>query len=267
MSSDTYMIERPVVRSQDDKKLKIILAAIIIILSVQLIWLLGMSPRMPLAKISIYGASGFDEALILVIAGIDSNSSYMSINAVKAEEALLELPAVHSAQVIKRFPNRIELYIESRRPAAMTFISNGIETMPVLIDRNGTIFCIGKENITNNETLPLISGLVLDDIYPGMKLPRIYDALFTRLEILRQQAPELLATISEIKINHNQYDGFDLTLFPVHRNVRVRVSDDITEETIRYMLLMLDVLSATSASIGEIDFRTGTASYKEAFSG
>jgi len=222
---------------------------------------------MPFAKISIYGASGIDEAVILALAGIDGNSSYMSVNAVKAEEALLSLPAVYSAQVIKRFPNRIELHIESRRPAAMTFISNGVETMPVLIDRNGTIFSIGKENFTNKDKLPLISGLVLEGVYPGMKLPRIYSSLFMRLETLRHQSPELLATISEIKINHNQYDGFDLTLFPVHRNVRVRVSDDITEETIRYMLLMLDVLSATSAGIGEIDFRTGTASYKEAFSG
>ena len=267
MSSDIFMMERPHVRSQDDKKLKIILAVIIIILSVQMIWLLGMSPRMPFAKINIYGASGIEEAVILTLAGIDSTSSYMSVNAVKAEEALLGLPAVHSAQVVKRFPNRIELHIESRQPAAMTFISDGVQTMPVFIDRNGTIFNIGKENIVNKETLPIISGLVLDGVYPGMKLPRMYHSLFMRLETLRQQAPELLATISEIKINHNQYDGFDLTLFPVHREVRVRVSDDITEETIRYMLLMLDVLSATSVHIGEIDFRTGTATYKEAFSG
>jgi cell division protein FtsQ len=51
--------------------------------------------------------------------------------------------------------------------------------------------------------------------------------------------------------------------------VRVRVSEDITEETIRYMFLMIDVLSAKNANIDEIDFRTGTATYKikEAHSG
>ena len=118
-----------------------------------------------------------------------------------------------------------------------------------------------------DETLPVISGLVLEGVYPGMKLPRMYNMLFARLETLSRTAPELMATISEIRINHRNYDGYDLTLYPAHKGVRVRVNEDITEETLKYVLLMLDVLSAKSQSIEEIDFRTGTASYKEAHSG
>jgi cell division protein FtsQ len=95
----------------------------------------------------------------------------------------------------------------------------------------------------------------------------MYSTLFERLETLNKNAPELLAIISEIRINHRTYDGYDLTLYPAHKGVRVRVNEDITEETLRYMLLMMDVLSAKSQSIEEIDFRTGTASYKEAYSG
>ena len=254
------------VHSTGDRKLKIILSVITIVLGVELIWLFGISPCMPLSKIIVLGIPGIDENAVLALAGIGKQSSYMTINVKSAEEALLALPMVRSARVVKRFPNRVEVHLESRRAAAMAFVARGERIYPALIDGEGMVFNVGKEGFMD-ETLPVISGLVLEGVYPGMKLPRMYNALFARLETLTRDAPELLATISEIKINHRNYDGYDLTLYPAHRGVRVRVSEDISEQTLRYMLLMLDVLSGKSPHIEEIDFRTGTASYKEAYSG
>ena len=250
-----------------EKKLKFILAVIAVVLGAELIWLFGISPCMPLSKIGVFGISGIDENAVLALAGIGKHTSYMTVNVKSAEEALLALPMVGVARVIKRFPNRIEIHLESRRAAAMAFVVHGDRVFPAMIDGEGMIFNVGKEGFLSDETLPVISGLVLEGVYPGMKLPRMYNTLFARLENLTLTAPELLATISEIKINHRNYDGYDLTLYPAHKGVRVRVSDDITEETLRYMLLMLDVLSGKSPHIEEIDFRTGTASYKEAYSG
>ena len=250
-----------------DKKLKTILAIIAVVLGVELVWLFGISPCMPLSKITISGIPGIDEKTVLALAGIGKHSTYMTINAKSSEEALLALPMVRAARVIKRFPNRVELHLESRRAAAMAFVASGEGMFPAFIDGEGMIFNVGKDGFVKDETLPVISGLVLEGVYPGMKLPRMYNTLFARLENLTLTAPELLATISEIRINHRNYDGYDLTLYPAHKGVRVRVSEDITEETLRYMLLMLDVLSAKSHNIREIDFRTGTASYQEAYSG
>jgi cell division protein FtsQ len=193
----------------------------------------------------------------------------MTINALASEQALLALPVVRSARVVKRFPNRVELILEARRPAALAFVDGGGRTFPALIDGDGMVFSVGREGFQSDEALPVISGLALEGVFPGMKLPRIYSSLFLNLETLARDAPELLATISEIRINQKNYDGYDLILYPVHRGVRVRVGQDINEETLRYMLLMLDVLSEKSPGIEEIDFRTGTASYtiKEAYSG
>ncbi|MCL1928457.1 MAG: FtsQ-type POTRA domain-containing protein [Treponema sp.] len=258
---------RPRYHSTEYKKLKFILAVITIILGVELVWLFGVSPCMPLSKITILGIQGIDEEAVLALAGIGKHSSYMTINAKSAEEALLALPMIRSARVVKRFPNRVELHLESRRAAAMAFVTHGGKIFPALIDGEGIIINVGKEGFLNGETLPVISGLVLEGVYPGMKLPRMYNTLFARLDNLTRTVPELLATVSEIRINHRNYDGYDLTLYPAHKGVRVRVSQDITEETLRYMLLMLDVLSEKSGNIREIDFRTGTASYKEAYSG
>jgi cell division protein FtsQ len=250
-------------------KLKKILIFIGIVLGIELIWLFGVSPCMPLAGVTVSGIEGIDEKAVLALAGIGGNSSYMSVNAPAVEQALLSLPFIRSVHVVKHFPNRVDVILESRRAAAIAFITAGGGTYPALIGGDGMLISIGKESFTAEDTLPVISGLALDGIFPGMKLPRIYNALFARLETLSRNAPELLAAISEIKINHKNYDGFDLILYPAHLGVRVRVSEDITEETIRYMFLMLDVLSAKNANIEEIDFRTGTASYKikEAHSG
>jgi cell division protein FtsQ len=250
-------------------KLKKILMFIAVVLGIELIWLFGISPCMPLSAVAISGIEGIDENAVLTLAGIGSHSSYMSVNSQAVEQALLSLPFVRSVHVVKHFPNRVDIILESRRPAAITFIETGGGTYPALIGGDGMLISVGRESFVTEETLPVVSGLVLDGIFPGMKLPRIYNALFARLETLSRNAPELLAAVSEIKINHKNYDGFDLILYPAHRGVRVRVGEEITEETIRYMFLMLDVLSAKNANIEEIDFRTGTASYKikEAHSG
>jgi cell division protein FtsQ len=252
-----------------DKMLKRILTLVFVVLGVELIWLFGVSPCMPLSRVTVSGIPGIDEAAVLALAGIERYSSYMTVNITAAEQALLAMPTVRSAQVIKHFPNRIEIRLESRQVVAVVLLEKGGEVFPALIGGDGILFYTGGEGLTNEKSLPVISGLPLEGVYSGMKLPWIYNSLFGQLETLAQKTPELMAAISEIRINNKNYDGYDLTLYPAHGGVRVKLSGSINEETIRYMFLMLDVLSAKSESIKEIDFRTGTASYivKEAHSG
>ncbi|MDR0599956.1 MAG: FtsQ-type POTRA domain-containing protein [Treponema sp.] len=252
-----------------DKKLKRLLAVLAVVLGAELVWLFGISPCMPLSRVEISGIPGIDRGAVLALAGIGSHSSYMTVNAPAAERALRELPVVRAARVVKLFPNRVRIILEKRRAAAMTFVEAGERIFPALIDGDGMIISLGREGFQRDERLPVISGLALEGVSPGMRLPRIYGPLFSRLETLARDAPELLSTISEINIKQKNYGGFDLTLFPAHRGIRVKINEDINEETLRYMLLMLDVLSASPRPVEELDFRTGTASYrmKEARSG
>jgi cell division protein FtsQ len=223
---------------------------------------------MPLSRFEVKGIPNADKAAVLAAAGIGEHSSFMTVNREISEAALSLLPMVKSAQVIKHFPSGIEIILEPRRAAAILFLENGERISPALIDGNGMIFSIGREGF-RDDVLPVVSGLVLDKAYSGMKLPRMYRGLFRQLEILAAESPHLLLTVSEIRINQKNYDGFDLTLFPIHVPVKVRTGPELDEETLRYILLALDVLSVRAAEIEEVDFRTGTASYtlKEAHSG
>jgi cell division protein FtsQ len=96
----------------------------------------------------------------------------------------------------------------------------------------------------------------------------MFGSFFAALEHLHDTAPELLAVLSEIRINRKAYDGFDLILYPSHNPVKVRVSE-LNEDMLRYMMLVIDVFFSKDIPVEEIDFRTSTASYtvKEASSG
>lgn len=246
-----------------EKPLKRILIACSILLAGELLWLFVISPCMPLSAVDVKGFDGISRIAVLEQAGIDSRSSFMSVNVVAAEEALSALPAVESARVIKHFPDSIEIVITNRVPVAAGTADMGGRTLPVFFDKDGVLFQIGQGGgAAVNPSLPVISGLVFENIAPGLRLPEFLLPLFNELHTLRVDAPELLSTISEIQINKKKYDAYELTLYPVYNPARIRIGQRMTEDKLRYMLLLLDVLNEKGVALDELDFRTGTASYK-----
>jgi cell division protein FtsQ len=257
--------EKPV-RSSIDRRLKWLLIALAIALAGELIWVLGITPCMPFSVIEINGIPELDRGEVLAQAGIGLHSSYMTVDTRGAELALNALYQVESARVTKQFPDTLRITLEGRKALAMALVPvNGV-IEPVLFDKYGVVFQIGSEGAesgVNIGALPIISGLVFADISLGMKLPAIFQRFFSDLAALNSSAPELLGTISEIQVRRRAYDGFELTLFPVHYPARIRVGNEITADTIRYMLLLIDALKKQGVMPEEIDFRTGTASYKK----
>jgi cell division protein FtsQ len=246
-----------------EKPLKRILIACSILLAGELLWLFVINPCMPLSVVDIKGFDGIGRTAVLEQAGIDSRSSFMSVNAAAAEKALSALPMVESAKVIKHFPDSVEIVITNRIPVAAGSADLGGRTVPVLFDKDGVLFQIGQNGgVAVNTALPVISGLVFENIAPGLRLPDFLLPLFKDLHTLRADAPELLSTISEIQINKKTYDAYELTLYPVYNQAKIRMGQRITEDKLRYMLLLLDVLNEKGVVLDELDFRTGTASYK-----
>ena len=145
---------------------------------------------------------------------------------------------------------------------ASAFVNLDGRTVPVLFDSQGVIYQIGggkKDEFLSN-ALPVISGMEIENPFPGMRLPVLFIPLFEEIEKMRISAPELLATVSEIRINQKPFDSFDLILYPIHKKMRVRLSE-LNEDILRYTLLMIDVLSSNESGIESFDFRSGIASY------
>jgi len=255
-SADTV----PANTSRLEKPLKVLIAIAILCLCGKLIWLMGITPFRPFTRVDITGYSGVGMNLVLETAGITSSLSYFTANAAAMETALMNLGVFESVRVFKHFPSRLQVILDDRRPVAQALASVNGRTVPVLIDRQGVIFGIGDFSPSLAGMLPVISGITIEDPFPGMRLPGLFVPLFAELDNIMISAPELLGAISELRVNRRLFDAFDLTLYPVHRRIRVRL-DELNEATLRYTLLMVDVLAAREPEIMTIDFRSGIASY------
>jgi cell division protein FtsQ len=221
---------------------------------------------MPFSRIDIStGVSdgGMDREAVLAGGGISAGSSFISLNTRETERALRALPAVGDAKVFKHFPDKLEIILEGRRAAAVSLANLDGVPAPVLYDKKGVIFQVGFKNEEESRkagSLPVVSGLVIEQPFPGMRLPAMFHPFLESLEKIELSSPELLDAVSEIRINRKSFDGFDLILYPVNNRISVRLSE-LNEELLRYTLLMVDVLATDGRGIKTIDFRSGIASY------
>ena len=268
MAAD-YVLPDSVPSTRFERSLKAFITVSVLFLAGVLIWLLGIAPFRSFSEIDVSAYDGMSKEEILAKAGITNDSSYFSTNTQAAEKALMGLVCFESVRVFKHFPDRLQIVIEGRRAVASALASLDGKAVPVLFDSQGIIFQVGSDEKDSSlpSMLPLISGLVIEDPFPGMKLPAIFIPLFKELEKIEISAPELLAAVSELRICPRSFDGFDLILYPVHKRVKVHLSE-VNEDLLRYTLLMVDILASKEPGIESLDFRSGIASYvpKEASS-
>jgi cell division protein FtsQ len=259
--SEDVLPAGPAVSGRFEKGLKRLIIIAAVILGAECIWLFVVSPCMPLSTVEVNTFPGFDRAQVLALAGIGEGASFVSVDAGAAERALEGYHLVASARVIKRFPDRVRIYLEPRRAVALSLAAVSGRILPVYFDREGVIFKIGNGDGRAPANLPIISGLVFEQPVPGTRLPAVFGPLLTELEKIETVSPELLGAVSEIRINRKPFDGFDLILYPLHNPVRVRLEHTINEDTLRYVMLLLDVFGSNNSNPEEIDFRSGVASY------
>jgi len=243
-----------------EKGIKRLLIIAAFIFAAQLIWLFGISPFIPFSTIDVHGIEGLNRSEILAISGVNESSSYISTNVKDIQKTLSSHVLVESSVVIKRFPDRLSVFLFPREAAAVTIANTGSGQAPMYIDRQGVFFKIGsvREKPLPSE-LPALSGIENPKL--NMKLPDSLVPLVENLYQMSSASPELLSAISEIRIERKAWDGYDLVLFPVHSSIRVRVENNLSEEVLRYMLLILNVFEDNNQKPEEIDFRSGMGSY------
>jgi len=254
--------ERTKLPGKIEKGLKRLLIIASVIFIAQLIWLFGISPFIPFSTIEVHSFSGLSREQVLSIAGIDDSSSFASTAAALVKEKLSNNVLVESAVIMKRFPDKLSIFLYPREAAALALTTVNSKQVPMYIDRYGVFFKIGN-NAADKADIPVLSGIESPMI--NMRLPASLVPLVANLSDISSSSPELLSAISEIRIERKTWDGFELVLFPVHSSIRVRVENNLTEDTLRYMLLMLNVFESSvvdSQKPQEIDFRSGMGSYK-----
>jgi len=242
-----------------DKGLKRLLVIAGIIFAAQIIWLFGISPFIPFSTIEVEKIAGLERHDILRAAGIDDTSSFISTNVNEVQAKLSSLLLVESAIVIKRFPDKLSIFLKPRQAAAVALANTDNGQMVLYIDRQGVFFKTGEAGLLE-AGLPILSGF--ENPVLNMRLPQTLVPLVESLCELSSSSPELLAAISEIRIERKVWEGFELVLYPVHSSIKVRMENKISEDDLRYMLLMLSLFDESSQNPAEIDFRSGMGSYR-----
>jgi len=265
MTDYSYTVsENPCPSAKSSKKiekgLKRILVIAGVIFTAEIIWLFGISPFIPFSNIEVHGFDGFDRAQILAQAGINERSSFFSTSVKEVKERVSANVLVESAIVMKRFPDKLSIFLSPREAAAVTLTTIGEKQIPICVDRNGVFFKFAQGDSYEAQNLPILSGI--ENPMINMRLPSGLISLVESLSLISSSSPELLSAISEIRIERKAWDGFDLVLFPVHSSIKVRLENNLTEDTLRYMFLMLNVFESAFPSPEEIDFRSGMGSYK-----
>jgi len=225
-----------------------------------LIWILCISPCMVPIKAEVKSFPGLSKAEVLNIAGLNSGPAYISVNATEVEWLLSRYHLVESAKVVKRFPDRISIFLEPRKAVAVILAGINGRIMPVYFDRYGVAFKTGDgTGEAPLSSLPVISGIFPENqpLRLGMRLSSAYLPFFARIGAISDEDPKIWQAISEIGIVKKNNDVFDIILFPVHDSIRLRMSSDITKDNIYYALLMSDVCHRMDNAPSEIDVRSG----------
>jgi len=260
-ASDT-VVEKKKSAQKIEKGLKRLLIIAAVILSGELIWLFGISPFIPFSSVEVHGIAGLTREQILYLCGINDSSSYFSTNANVVKEKISSNILVESAVVIKHFPDKLSIFLNPRQPVAVALANINSRQVMIYVDRQGVFYKIEDGESPENTGVPVISGLDIENLRLNMHLPPALVPLVKSLGEISTSSPELLSAISEIKIEKKEWDGYDLVLFPVHSDIKVRVENNLTEDILRYMLLMLNVFETDIQRPKEIDFRSGMGSYK-----
>jgi cell division protein FtsQ len=243
-----------------EKGLKRLLVVAAVILTLELIWLFGVSPFFPFSTVEVNGFSDLTRNQILSLAGIDENSSYFSTNVNVIREKVASHILVESAVVMKHFPDKLSIFITARQAAALSLAFYNSKQAMMYIDRNGVFYKIETGALREKNDIPVISGI--ENAQLNMRLPSALVPLMKNLYEISVSSPELLSAISEIRIERKAWDGYDLVLFPVHSSIRVRIENNLTEDTLKFILLMLNIFETDVQRPQEIDFRSGMGSYK-----
>jgi len=249
-------------RSEDWKPfaMKILIGFLVVFMLAELAFYMVVIPATSTIRLTVSGAPsvGYDE--LCSMAGLSGTEKWIHFNTAAVASRIASNPLFETVTVEKKFPDRVIISVTERVPVAVSLGMVKGRSVPLEIDAKGVAFRIGR--LPAKSALPLLTGLTFENPIAGMRLDSRLKPLLSQLGQIGSQNPALLALVSEIKIDEKSYGGYDLVVYPVHTPIRVRTDKALNEDSLQYMMLVLDVVKDLDLSIDEIDIRAGTVAYR-----
>jgi len=252
---------------RDQRDLRRLFTAIItllaFLLAAEIAYHLLIAPYLVVNKITIQAESDFPytNEELLSIAGVHGDAYFFDVKPKLISARLERVPVIKSVEVSKQFPHGLDIAITERDPLAALTLLDAEGMVPAYVDAEGVIF---RSKGVDFMDLPIISGIDVPAYKDGMQLPQVLTGFLEDLQQLQQENPALYRLISEVKFVKKNTADYEVVLFPSQYQVKVRIGPALTEELMKYVVLVLDVVAGKGleSTIDEIDFRTDEVVYR-----
>ena len=210
----------------------------------------------------ISGVAAMTRDEVLSAALIHEREYFFAIEPARIRSNLLADPRVADAIVRRRFPNGLTIAVRERVPVAAVLAEVGGRPTAISLDAHGVAFALA--DAASLGQLPVLSGLRFENFRLGSRLPDSIVPVLLALGEIESSEPALLAAFSEIRIVKPRYGEAELLLYPVHHRIPVRAGAVLNAQTLRSIILVLDILGSRlpPGDVEEVDFRTGTVVYR-----
>ena len=241
-----------------------IIGLLSLVLALELLFHFVLAPRLVISHIQITADKGFalTDDQIVQVAGIGSGAYYFSVDPGVVKARLEAYPLIKSATVKKIFPSSVAITLSERLPFAVSLVDSPSGSIPIAFDEEGVVIQVG--NSVASYDMPVVSGVAIPQIQLGMRLPPELVAFLGQLSRIKSSDAKLFSLISEFKFVKTAGSDFDVVLYPSAYKIKVRIGPTIDERQLKYIMMMLDVVSKQGMTdkLDELDFRTGQVVYK-----
>ena len=244
------------------KFIKVIFCVLCFDLLCELVIYKYIMPSFSSPKVTVTGQKEYTAEEIARLLLPMNSTSWFDFDVEQAVVLLSSEAGIDHVAVEKKFPDKIYVNVTEREPVAVTFVMDHGCTAPVQIDKNGVLFP-GKKASSVEEALPIVSGLPVEYMSKGMRIPAKYRPLIDQISKISEMPQHYFASISEICVLPKDSGNYELALIPSQSKVKVLTDRALNEDALKYMLVVLDVVNqiGTDNEVSAVDLRYGSVSY------
>lgn len=245
------------------KAIKIIMAVLVVFGIFEFGFYKFIRPCLGYPKVAVEGNENYSSAEIVEMLKPMNVKNWLNFSADSAASIISSASGIDSVTVRKVFPDKIYINVFERQPVAMTFINQNGRSLAVQIDKTGVLFPEHSFDSVDFSTVPIVSGLPVEHLTEGMRIPQKYRTLIEQISSIRKMGQKYFAAISEICVIPKEYGNYELMLIPEGSKIKVLTDRTLNEEALKYMMVALDVVNSIDSNVSEIDLRYGAVSYRK----
>lgn len=244
------------------KLIKVIFCLLCFALLCELVIYKYVMPSFSSPKVTVTGQKEYSAEEIARLLLPMNSTSWFDFDVEQAVAILSSEAGIDHVSVEKKFPDKIYINVTEREPVAVTFVMDHGRTSPVQIDKNGVLFPGKKKSSLSPETtLPIVSGLPVEYMSKGMRIPAKYRPLIDQISKISEMPQHYFASVSEICVLPKDSGNYELALIPSQSKVKVLTDRALNEDALKYMLVVLDVVNQIGSDVAAVDLRYGSVSY------